>query len=200
MNYQLNEYIAQIKEQLQVRSVQDPQFRDRLIADPQAVLAENSFEIPSEIEISVVEETPRDYYLVIPASTVEQIDSIFRDRTSETEKELIKKAVEDGEFRDRLIATPKAVLAEFGLEIPAEVQITVKEETASHYYVVLPWVELLELKGIQELGDRELEAVAGGAAENPILWLDRMWFRTIWLYCCDVPSLLLLVPNVYRVI
>ena len=170
MNYQLNEYIAQIKEQLQVRSVQDPQFRDRLIADPQAVLAENSFEIPSEIEISVVEETPRDYYLVIPASTVEQIDSIFRDRTSETEKELIKKAVEDGEFRDRLIATPKAVLAEFGLEIPAEVQITVKEETASHYYVVLPWVELLELKGIQELGDRELEAVAGGGETQYSGW------------------------------
>ena len=159
MNYQLNEYIAQIKEQLQVRSVQDPQFRARLIADPQAVLAENFFEIPSEIEISVVEETPSDYYLVIPASTVEQ-------RTSETEKELIKKAVEDGEFRDRLIATPKAVLAEFGLEVPAEVQITVKEETASHYYVVLPWVELLEFKGIQELGDRELELVAGGGAST----------------------------------
>ena len=170
MNYQLNEYIAQIKEQLQVRSVQDPQFRDRLIADPQAVLAENSFEIPSEIEISVVEETPRDYYLVIPASTVEQIDSIFRDRTSETEKELIKKAVEDGEFRDRLIATPKAVLAEFGLEIPAEVQITVKEETASHYYVVLPWVELLELKVIEELGDHELEAVAGGGRTDHSAW------------------------------
>ena len=163
MNYQLNEYIAQIKEQLQVRSVQDPQFRDRLIADPQAVLAENSNEIPSEIEISVVEETPSDYYLVIPASTVEQ-------RTSETEKELIKKAVEDGEFRDRLIATPKAVLAEFGLEVPAEVQITIKEETASHYYVVLPWVELLEFKGIQELGDRELEAVAGGAPTDHSAW------------------------------
>lgn len=83
-------------------------------------------------------------------------------RMSQIEKQVIAQALKDPAFRDRLIADPKAVMAEKGLEIPADIQINVVRETPNSYYLVLPAVETLQA-GAGSLTDAQLEAVAGGS-------------------------------------
>ena len=41
-------------------------------------------------------------------------------------------------YRSRMVREPRAVLAEFGLNIPEEVQIRVHDSTADMRYMVLP--------------------------------------------------------------
>ncbi|MFN6539970.1 MAG: NHLP leader peptide family RiPP precursor, partial [Nostoc sp. EkiNYC01] len=57
----------EIKAQMLTQAVQDSHFRSRLIADPLTVAAENGWNIPTQTQITVVEETPSHYYLVLPA-------------------------------------------------------------------------------------------------------------------------------------
>lgn len=80
------------------------------------------------------------------------------------EAQLITRAIQDAAFREKLVADPKAVLAEQGLEVPDDVQITVFQESPTQYYLVLPALESSSAPGaVAELSDAELEAVAGGA-------------------------------------
>lgn len=83
-------------------------------------------------------------------------------RMSQIERQIIAQALIDPAFRDRLMADPKAVMAEKGLDIPADVQINVVKETPNTYYLVLPALELPQ-SGSGSLTDAQLEAVVGGS-------------------------------------
>lgn len=82
-------------------------------------------------------------------------------RIPNLEAQLITQAVQNPEFRQKLLSNPKTVLAEHGLNVPDDVQINVLQESSTQYYLVLPALEASE--DITELSDAELEAVAGGA-------------------------------------
>ena len=82
-------------------------------------------------------------------------------RMSQIERQVIAQALVDPAFRDRLMADPKAVMAEKGLEIPADIQINVVKETPNTFYLVLPALELPQ-SGAGSLTDAQLEAVVGG--------------------------------------
>jgi Nitrile hydratase, alpha chain len=80
---------------------------------------------------------------------------------AEVERRLVERSLEDDAFRLRLLEDPKAAVEEeLGIQLPAEVQVRVVEETADTIYLVLPSASPLREGG--ELSDRELEAVAGG--------------------------------------
>jgi len=49
-----------------VRAWRDSEYRDRLICEPQSVLAEDGLEFPADIEIRVVMDTPFATYFVLP--------------------------------------------------------------------------------------------------------------------------------------
>ena len=52
---------------------------------------------------------------------------------------ILSRAAEDGEFRARLIADPKAVIAsEFGPAIPDGFDVAVHEDSATTLHLVLP--------------------------------------------------------------
>ncbi|WNZ43915.1 NHLP leader peptide family RiPP precursor [Leptolyngbya boryana CZ1] len=91
-------------------------------------------------------------------------------RMGEIEAQLMSQAMQDVAFRDRLIADPKAVLAEQGLTISGDVQIQVLQETPNQYYLVLPAVEYSATDSTIALSDAELEAVAGGGASQVTSW------------------------------
>ena len=79
---------------------------------------------------------------------------------SDVEKELVLKAWEDDEFKQRLISDPKGVLAEaYGADLPDLIDVKVLEEDMQTLYIVLPMKPVSE----DELTDDQLEAVAGGA-------------------------------------
>jgi len=69
---------------------------------------------------------------------------------------LRNKAVEDEEFRARLLADPKAVVeGELDLSISDELRFEVHEESATTAHLVLPPSAVL--------GEEELRSVAGGS-------------------------------------
>lgn len=73
------------------------------------------------------------------------------------EREIILRAREDPDFKAALLADPRAaILDAYGVEVPADVNLQVVQETLSTLYLVLPLQT-------DELTDEELAAVAGGA-------------------------------------
>ena len=58
-------------------------------------------------------------------------------------------------YRARVVAEPRAVLAEFGLELDPEVEIRVWDSTAEVRYLVLP----MRPAGTESLGEDELAAL-----------------------------------------
>ena len=69
---------------------------------------------------------------------------------------IIEKAWRDPAFKAQLIANPAAALKAEGIELPEGVTVTVVEDGADHFHMVLPPAPA------EELSDEDLEAVAGG--------------------------------------
>jgi Nitrile hydratase, alpha chain len=78
------------------------------------------------------------------------------------ERWLIERSLEDEEFRQRLLDDPRAAIEqELGSRLPESVEVRAVEETADTIYLVLP--SRSPLGQVEELSDRELDAVSGGA-------------------------------------
>jgi hypothetical protein len=79
------------------------------------------------------------------------------------EAQVIAKAWADESFKKALVSSPRsAVENEFGIKLPASVNVRVVEESTDNLYLVLPLKNAAAERG--ELSDLELEAVAGGKA------------------------------------
>ena len=73
----------------------------------------------------------------------------------EMQAKIVNKAMEDADFRARLLSDPKgAVEQELGVTIPASLSIEVHEESGEAAHLVLP--------PDSRLDDGDLQAVAGG--------------------------------------
>lgn len=84
----------------------------------------------------------------------------------EIEAQVIAQAAQDPGFRARVIADPKAVFAELGLNIPPDIRIQAVQESAERYYLVLPAVQQAGYHARASLSDAQLESVAGGVASS----------------------------------
>ena len=74
---------------------------------------------------------------------------------SDLRQHLIDKATADSEFRNQLVAEPKAAIeAETGLTVPSEFNVEVHQDTATTGHLVLP--------PSAELGEADLAQAAGG--------------------------------------
>jgi hypothetical protein len=59
---------AQLERRLAARAAADAEFRARLLAEPkQAIAEEVGIEVPGEVAVEVLEESPGQVYLVVPA-------------------------------------------------------------------------------------------------------------------------------------
>ncbi len=89
-------------------------------------------------------------------------DSSSTDRR-ELEDRLVARATSDSAFRQRLVDDPHAAVKdELGVSLPADVSVTVLQESADRLYLVIPTAD-----GEQsDLSDAELGAVAGGRADG----------------------------------
>ena len=110
------------------RAWADADFKKRLLANGKSAAAELDIKV-GEAQLVVVENTPNTHNLITctlcscyPRSILGQPPSWY-----------ISKA-----YRARAVREPRAVLAEFGLDLPAKVDLIVHDSNADMRYLVLP--------------------------------------------------------------
>lgn len=87
--------------------------------------------------------------------------------TYELNEQVAKRASEKEEFRVALLSDPKKALEnEFGVEIPADLQIEVHLETKNTLHLIVPEKEKEKEKDTLELSDDQLDQVAGGRTQG----------------------------------
>ena len=106
----------------------DPAFQQRLLADAPGACESLGIDVP-KLRLVVVENTPQVHNAIVctlcscyPRMLLGIPPDWYKSRN----------------YRSRMVREPRAVLAEFGLQIPESVQIRVHDSTADMRYMVLP--------------------------------------------------------------
>ncbi len=110
------------------RAWSDPAFKDRLLADGSAACAELDVDM-GPTHLVVVENSPQVHNVIVctPCSCYPRFllglpPDWYKARA----------------YRSRVVREPRAVLREFGTEIPEDVELRVHDSTADMRYMVLP--------------------------------------------------------------
>jgi nitrile hydratase len=111
------------------RAWTDPAYKVRLLADGAAAIKELGFSGPQGEHIVVVENTPTTHNVVVctlcscyPWPVLGLPPSWYKDPA----------------YRARMVREPRRVLAEMGLELPDDVQISVRDSSSEVRWLVLP--------------------------------------------------------------
>jgi nitrile hydratase len=114
--------------QVVARAWVDPVFREKLLSDGTRACEELGLEIPG-LKLVVVENTPEMHNAIVctlcscyPRVLLGIPPDWYKSRN----------------YRSRMVREPRAVLEEFGLQIPEHVTIRVHDSTADMRYLVLP--------------------------------------------------------------
>jgi nitrile hydratase len=104
----------------------DAEFRARLLADPVNTLAEYQYQ---PVPIAVLEDTPSVHHVVV-CTLCSCYPGFLLGNPPDWYKSF--------EYRSRVVREPRAVLAEFGMEVEPDVELRVHDSTAEQRYLVLP--------------------------------------------------------------
>ena len=111
------------------RAWTDPAYRQRLLTDGTRAVAELGFGGPEAQFIVAVENTPTVHNVVVCT-----LCSCYPWPVLGLPPAWYKSP----QYRSRMVAQPRTVLAEMGLELPAEVRIRVWDSSADARYLVVP--------------------------------------------------------------
>lgn len=111
------------------RAWTEPAFKARLLADATAAIAEFEFE-GGEVQKLVVVENTDDVHNVVVCTLCSCYPWAMLG--------LPPRWYKDPAYRSRVVREPRAVLREFGLELPAEREVRVWDSSAEIRYLVLP--------------------------------------------------------------
>jgi nitrile hydratase subunit alpha len=107
----------------------DPEYRERLLADGTAAIAELGFKGPQGEHIVVIENTAKTHNVVVctlcscyPWPVLGLPPSWYKDPA----------------YRARMVREPRVVLAEMGLELAPETEIVVRDSSSEVRWLVLP--------------------------------------------------------------
>ncbi len=114
---------------LVARAWTDPDFKARLMADAAGVLAEEGYELEHSPTVRVVENTSHVHNIIVCT-----LCSCYPRMVLGLPPAWYKKKA----YRARVVREPRAVLAEFGTELPEDVEVRVHDSTADIRYIVLP--------------------------------------------------------------
>lgn len=128
------------------RAWTDPAYRERLLADGSAAIAELGFTGDEGHTMVVVENAPGVHNVIVCT-----LCSCYPWPVLGLPPTWYKSAP----YRARVVAEPRAVLREFGLELPDDTEIRVWDSTAEVRYLVLP----LRPDGTDGLAEDELAAL-----------------------------------------
>lgn len=111
------------------RAWTDPGFKARLIADTGAALLEMGVDIGTLAEFRTIENTPGLHNVVV-CTLCSCYPKLLLGIPPAWYKSLA--------YRSRVVVDPRAVLAEFGVDVPAGTEVRVHDSTADLRYLVLP--------------------------------------------------------------
>ena len=112
------------------RAWAEPDFKKLLLSDPEAALAEMGYRLPTTTpKLDVVENTGDVHHLVV-CTLCSCYPRNLLGRPPDWYKSL--------SYRSRAVIDPRGVMREFGLEVPADVEVRVLDSTADLRYLVLP--------------------------------------------------------------
>jgi nitrile hydratase len=106
----------------------DPEYKKRLLDNGTQACEELGLDVPA-LKLVAVENTPQVHNAIVCT-----LCSCYPRMLLGIPPEWYKSR----NYRSRMVREPRAVLAEFGLEIPEQVQIRVHDSTADMRYIVLP--------------------------------------------------------------
>jgi nitrile hydratase subunit alpha len=128
------------------RAWTDPGYAERLLADGTGAIAELGFKGPQGEHIVVLRNTPAVHHVVVctlcscyPWPVLGLPPSWYKDPS----------------YRSRVVREPRAVLAEFGLELGEDVEIRVVDSSSEVRYMVLP----MRPPGTDGFSEEELAAL-----------------------------------------
>lgn len=121
----------------------DPAYRQRLLTDGTAAVAELGFSGAQGADIVVLENTPRVHNVVVCT-----LCSCYPWPVLGLPPAWYKSYA----YRSRLVREPRTVLGEFGLELPETVEVRVWDSNSDIRYMVLPE----RPSGTEHLGEEEL--------------------------------------------
>ena len=124
----------------------DPAFKQRLLTEPNAALAEFGYTGRQGEDMLVLENTPKVHNLVVCT-----LCSCYPWPVLGLPPVWYKSAP----YRSRAVIDPRGVLREFGLELPDDVEVRVWDSTAELRYLVLPE----RPPGTEKLAEEELAAL-----------------------------------------
>ena len=112
------------------RAWADQAFKDLLLSDPEAALAELGYRLPQTTpKLEVVENTGDVHHLVV-CTLCSCYPRNLLGRPPDWYKSLA--------YRSRAVVDPRGVIREFGLELPVDTEVRVLDSTADLRYLVLP--------------------------------------------------------------
>ena len=111
------------------RAWTDPAYRQRLLSDPSGAMAEFGYTGRQGENMVVVENTPTVHNMVVCT-----LCSCYPWPVLGLPPVWYKSAA----YRSRAVIDPRGVLKEFGVELPADVEVRVWDSTAELRYLVLP--------------------------------------------------------------
>ena len=124
----------------------DPDYRARLLDDGTAAVAELGFKGPQGEHVVVLENTPTTHHVVVctlcscyPWPLLGLPPSWYKDAA----------------YRSRVVKEPRAVLAEWGTELAADVDVRVHDSSSEVRYFILPE----RPAGTESLSESELAAL-----------------------------------------
>ena len=106
----------------------DPEYKKRLLENGTKACEELGFDVPA-LKLVAVENTPQVHNAIVCT-----LCSCYPRMLLGIPPEWYKSR----NYRSRMVREPRAVLAEFGLKVPEQVQIRVHDSTADMRYLVLP--------------------------------------------------------------
>jgi nitrile hydratase alpha subunit len=114
---------------LVARAWVDPAFKARLLSDTKAAALELGIDASGSVEFVVVENTPEVHNLIV-CTLCSCYPRAILGRPPDWYKSF--------NYRSRAVKEPRAVMREFGLEPPDDVEVVVHDSTADVRYMVLP--------------------------------------------------------------
>ena len=121
----------------------DETFRERLLTDARAAVADLGYQLSHDAELAVVENTAAVHHLVVCT-----LCSCYPTSLLGPPPDWYKSFA----YRQRAVIEPRAVLREFGLELADDMRVRVVDSTADIRYLVLP----RRPPGTQGLGEEAL--------------------------------------------